>query len=131
MFIPIALDYVNSECDVRLYGLSHLCIDCSLQGSLEKCIATFTLSGEQCPGIFMGAISRCPCVFPSPTSYLLMIFGSLYEIGVYSINSSKMMGNFPEVLNFNWLFLKLNQFICNEQPVLPVHWWKLDTLFMK
>ena len=22
------------------------------------------------------------------------------------------MGNFPEVLNFNWLFLKLNRFIC-------------------
>ena len=28
------------------------------------------------------------------------------------------MGNFPEVLSFNWLFLKLNRFICNLQPVL-------------
>ena len=24
-----------------------------------------------------------------------------------------MIGNFPKVLNFNWLFLKLNQFIYN------------------
>ena len=25
-----------------------------------------------------------------------------------------MMGNFPAVLNFNRLFLKLNRFICNQ-----------------
>ena len=37
----------------------------------------------------------------------------LKEIGVYSIDSSKMMGNFPEVLNFNQLNLKLDWFICN------------------
>ena len=29
------------------------------------------------------------------------------------ILSSKIIGNFHVVLNFNWLFLKLNQFICN------------------
>ena len=40
---------------------------------------------------------------------------------VYSQNSSKTMGNFPEVLNFNSLFLKLNWFICNYQVVLPIH----------
>ena len=28
-----------------------------------------------------------------------------------------MIGNFPAVLNFNQLFLKLNQFICNQLPV--------------
>ena len=33
---------------------------------------------------------------------------------VYScIDSSRMMGNSPEVLTFNRLFLKLNRFICN------------------
>ena len=37
----------------------------------------------------------------------------LHQIGVYSIYSSKMMGNFPAVLNFYRLFLKLNRFICN------------------
>ena len=43
-----------------------------------------------------------------------------YSIGVlYSINSSKMIGNFPAVSNFNWLFLKLYRFICNQLPVLP------------
>jgi hypothetical protein len=30
-----------------------------------------------------------------------------------------MIGNPPEVLNFNRLFLKLNQFICNKLSVLP------------
>ena len=32
-----------------------------------------------------------------------------------------MIGNFPDVLNFNRLFLKLNRFICNYLPVLPGH----------
>ena len=31
----------------------------------------------------------------------------------YSMNYSKWIGNFPKVLNFNKLFLKLNQFLCN------------------
>ncbi len=35
-----------------------------------------------------------------------------YQVGLYFINSSNMSGNFPAVLNFNRLFLKLNQFIC-------------------
>jgi len=33
-----------------------------------------------------------------------------------------MIGNFHAILNFNQLFLKLNQFICNLMPVLPDHW---------
>ena len=32
-----------------------------------------------------------------------------------------MISNSPEVLNFNWLFLNLNRFICNYLPVLPNH----------
>ena len=32
-----------------------------------------------------------------------------------------MIGNFPAVLNFNRLFLKLNRFIFNWLPVLPDH----------
>ncbi len=31
-----------------------------------------------------------------------------------------MIGNFHVVFNFNWLFLKLNRFICNQLPVLPI-----------
>ena len=37
------------------------------------------------------------------------------------MNSSKVIGNSPEVLNSNRLFLKLNRFICNYLPVLPDH----------
>jgi hypothetical protein len=40
---------------------------------------------------------------------------------VYSfIDSSKLVGNFLAVLNFNRLFLKHNRFICNELPVLLI-----------
>ena len=39
--------------------------------------------------------------------------GFLYEVEECSIDSPKMMGNFPEILNFNRLFLKLNCFIRN------------------
>ena len=54
-------------------------------------------------------------VFASPTGYMLTSFGvPLLNWGISSINSSKIIGNFPAVLmNFNQLFLKLNQFICN------------------
>ena len=36
-----------------------------------------------------------------------------YSFDVYSIDSSKMIGQFPEASNLNLIFLKLNQFICN------------------
>jgi hypothetical protein len=58
--------------------------------------------------------SLASVVFASPTGYMLMTsLVLLYEIGVYSINSSKRIGNFHAVLNFNRLFLKLNRFVCN------------------
>jgi hypothetical protein len=34
-----------------------------------------------------------------------------------------VIGNPPEVLTFNQLFLKFNQFICNQLPVLPDNWF--------
>jgi hypothetical protein len=51
----------------------------------------------------------------SPTGHILTSSGFLLlNWGVkFTINSSVMIGNFPAVLNFNRLFLKLNQFICN------------------
>ena len=52
-------------------------------------------------------------VFPSPTGNMLWSFSFLFWFGIYSLDSSKMMGNFHEVLKFNCLFLKLNQFIWN------------------
>ena len=32
-----------------------------------------------------------------------------------------MISNFPKVSNFNWLFLKIDRFICNQWSILPVH----------
>ena len=37
------------------------------------------------------------------------------------MESSKVIGNSPAILNFRRLFLKLNCFICNQLPVLPNH----------
>ena len=45
------------------------------------------------------------------------------------MNSSKMMGNFPAVLNFfNRLFLKLNRFIVTNCRFPPIIGWK-DCIF--
>jgi hypothetical protein len=56
-------------------------------------------------------ISRDPSVSKSNWLHVEIFQFILYEFGVCSINSSKMMGTFPEVLNFDWLFLKLNLYI--------------------
>jgi hypothetical protein len=53
-------------------------------------------------------------VFASPTGYMLTSSGfPLLNWGIFFYNSSKMVSNFPDILNFNRLFLKLNRFICN------------------
>ena len=52
-------------------------------------------------------------VFASPTSYMFTSSGFSLLNWVYSIDSSKIIGNFLAVLNFNRLFLKLYRFICN------------------
>ena len=60
----------------------------------------------------MGIIGRDPSVqFQPVTCRHLSDLLDLFE--VYSIDSSKMSGNIPEVLNFNRVFLNLNRFICN------------------
>ena len=55
-------------------------------------------------------------MYPSPTAIFHLF---LKKIEVYLTYSSKMIGNFPEVLNFNQLFLVLNWFICNKRSVSP------------
>ena len=37
-----------------------------------------------------------------------------------NLDSSEMRGLDPEALNFNWLILKLNQFMCEERSALHV-----------
>ena len=43
------------------------------------------------------------CFLVQPTT-CCDLSGFLYYFEAYLINSSKMMGNFSEVLNFNWYF---------------------------
>ena len=46
--------------------------------------------------------------------YVDILPGLLDSFAIYSIDSSKMIGNSPEVSSFNQLFLKRNRFtICN------------------
>jgi hypothetical protein len=67
----------------------------------------------QRPGRFLGIIGKYPT--PSKSNHLHVdIFQNFLSwIGVHSLNSSQMIGNCPEVLNFNMIFLKLNWFVCN------------------
>ena len=61
-------------------------------------------------------------LFLSPIGYVLRYLGLfIYLFHIISIDSSNMIGNFPEVLNFNWLFLKLNRFICKVLLVRTGH----------
>ena len=42
----------------------------------------------------------------------ILWFWCFHSSEVYSLDSSKMIGKFPEVLNLNRLFFQLNRFIC-------------------
>ena len=72
-------------------------------------------AGTHCPGQLFWSIiaqkSYCFQVQMVTCCDVLSVF--LYKIEIYSIDSSKRIDNFAQVLNFNWLFLKLNQFIYN------------------
>ena len=61
-------------------------------------------------------------VFASSTGYVLTTSGFVCEIGgvIFQILFT-MIGDFLAVLNFNRLYFKLNQFIWNKLPVLPIH----------
>lgn len=68
----------------------------------------------------MGIISHDPRVSKSNRLHFVN-FRFLSEWEVYSTDSSVMVGKIPEVLNLNWLYLKLNWFICKLAVGLPVH----------
>ena len=64
---------------------------------------------DQCPGRFFAF---------SPTGYLyIVIFRFSLYLGGNSIDFFEMIGNFPEVLNFNQLFLKLSGQFCYDTTV--------------
>lgn len=63
---------------------------------------------------FLGIIGRFPCVSRvQPVTILTSFWVILYELEAYSVNTSKLIGNFPIVFDFNWLLFTLNCFICN------------------
>ena len=63
-------------------------------------------------GRLLGITSRGPVVSKSKQWHFVIFQVFLLIEGCF-IDSSEMRGNFSEVLNFNWLILKLNWFICN------------------
>ena len=69
---------------------------------------------NQCPhGKFLGIVGQDPSVSESNRLHVDIFRFFFHSVEVYSIDSSKMIGNSPEVFNFNRLFLKLNRFICH------------------
>ena len=65
------------------------------------------------PGKFLGIVGQEPSDSKSSWLHVDIFRFCFHSFEVYFfIDSSKMIGNFPEVSNFNRLFLKLNQFIC-------------------
>ena len=70
-------------------------------------------STNQRSGRFLGMIGCDLDVCKSDRLHVHILQFSFFKIGVYSSNSSRMISNFPAVLNLNWIFLKLNRFICN------------------
>ena len=60
-------------------------------------------------------------VILNPASYMLTSSGFAFIWGMFYRFLYRYFGISPEVSNFNLLFLKLNQFICNQQLVPPGH----------
>ena len=65
------------------------------------------------PGKFLGIVGQDPCDSKSSQLHVDIIRFFFHSFEVYSRYSSKMIGNSPEISNFNRLFLKLDPFICN------------------
>ena len=71
-------------------------------------------------GKFLDIVSQDPSDSKSNRLHVDILWFCFHSFEVlYFIDSSKMIGNPPEVANFNRLFLKLNRFIYKYPPVLP------------
>ena len=78
------------------------------------CLVEIDISKEQSMGKFLGIVCQDPSDSKSNQLHVDIFRFCLYSFEVlYSIDSSKMISKFPEVSNFNRLFLKLHRFICN------------------
>ena len=65
------------------------------------------------PGKFLGIVSQDISDSKSNRLHVDIFRFCFHSIGIYSADSSRMLGNSLEVSNFNWFFFKLNRFICN------------------
>jgi hypothetical protein len=50
---------------------------------------------------FLGIIGQDPCASKSNRSHVVIFRFLFLELEVYSLDSSKTFGHFPEVVNFN------------------------------
>ena len=64
-------------------------------------------------GIYIYRVGEDPSDSKSNWLHVDIFRFYFHSFEIYSVDSSKLMGKFPEVLNLNRLFLELNQFICN------------------
>ena len=62
------------------------------------------------PGKFWGIVGQDPGDSKSNRLLVEIFQFCFHSFEVYSIDTSKMIGNSPEVSNFNRLFLRLNRF---------------------
>ena len=71
-------------------------------------------SPKQCPGRLLYIVGQNPNVSKSSRLEVIIFqFLNLLIQGIFYICPAKLIGEFLEVVNFNQLFLKLNQFIYN------------------
>ena len=77
------------------------------------CRSTFLWGPNQWSGRFLGITGWDLSVCNSNRLHVDILRFSFTKLGYIPINSFKLTGNFPAVLNFNRFFLKLNRFICN------------------
>ena len=71
------------------------------------------LQGQSSVRKFLGIVGQDPSDSKSNWLHVGIFWLFFHSFEVYSIDSSKMIGNSPKVLNFNQLFVELNRFICN------------------
>ena len=67
---------------------------------------------DQCPRIFWGIICQGPSVSKCNQLHADIFRFSFIDLRYIWKEFCKMIGNKPDVLNLNWLFLNLNWFMC-------------------
>ena len=81
---------------------------------IQPHICQQTDSSTHCPGKSLGIVGQDPSDSTSNRLHVDIFRFCFHSVEGHSIDSSTRSGKFPEVLmNFNRLFLELNQFICN------------------